>query len=149
MNSLLASGTTKFARQALSERNPHSPLIFIGKASGKGRGVFARVSICRDQTIEESPVVVVPASEVELLDRTSLADYYFLWGEDESEAALLLGLCSLCNHSFDPNSVFILRPERLTIEFSALRDIQPGEEITINYNGNPEDPTPIWFSHIE
>ncbi|WP_437194254.1 SET domain-containing protein-lysine N-methyltransferase [Planctomicrobium sp. SH527] len=30
---------------------------------------------------------------------------------------------------------------RQTKAFTALRDIQPGEEVTINYNGDPEDKT--------
>jgi SET domain-containing protein len=34
------------------------------------------------------------------------------------------------------------------IEFSAIRDIQKGEEITMNYNGLPEDKTPVWFDVV-
>ena len=30
-------------------------------------------------------------------------------------------------------------------EFIALRDIRPGEEITINYNGSPADPSDVGF----
>ncbi len=29
--------------------------------------------------------------------------------------------------------------------FTALRDIAPGEEITVNYNGSPEDQSAVWF----
>jgi SET domain-containing protein len=116
-----------------------------GPSPGKGRGLFAHRSIARGELIEEAPVVVVPAAEVEHLDRTTLENYYFEWGEDGRDAALLLGSCSLCNHSYQPNAVFELQPERQTIGFVALRDIQPGEEITTNYNGAPEDSKPLWF----
>ena len=32
------------------------------------------------------------------------------------------------------------------MEVIAIRDIQPGEEITINYNGDPESQDPLWFT---
>jgi uncharacterized protein len=122
--------------------------VTSGHSPGKGRGLFAPSYIPRGAPIEEAPVVVVPAAEVEHLDRTILGDYYFCWGEDKSEAALLLGECSLCNHSFKPNAMFTLIPERQAIRFTALRDIEAGEEITVNYNGQPDDPKPLWFPAI-
>ncbi len=72
-------------------------MIRIGNSHGKGRGVFALRSITSGETIEEAPVVIVPEGEVGHLDATVLGDYYFLWGEDEKQAALLLGggLCCL------------------------------------------------------
>ncbi|WP_277877839.1 MULTISPECIES: hypothetical protein [Calothrix] len=39
--------------------------------------------------------------------------------------------------------------EEQIVEFWAWREIAKGEEITINYNGNPEDNTPIWFEPVE
>ena len=33
--------------------------------------------------------------------------------------------------------------------FTALRAIEPGEEITVNYNGDPEDGSPVGFEVIE
>lgn len=113
-------------------------MIRIGPSAGKGRGIFAMGSISCGETIEEAPVVVVPREQVAHLDATALCDYYFLWGDDEKEAALLLGRCSLCNHSYEPNARFVLYPARQTIEFIALRDIAAGEEITTNYNGETE-----------
>jgi len=45
--------------------------------------------------------------------------------------ALALGYRSLYNHSFRPNARYDdVGP--LTKDFTALRDIQPGEEITVN-----------------
>ena len=32
-----------------------------------------------------------------------------------------------------------------TIRFVALRDIEAGEEVTTNYNGNPDSQEPVWF----
>ena len=33
--------------------------------------------------------------------------------------------------------------------FTALRDIAAGEEITVNYNGEPDDETPVGFEVVE
>ena len=120
-------------------------MIFVRETAGKGRGVFTRNRIRAGEVIEEGPVIVMPPSEVGVLEKTALQDYYFDWGENQEAAAVMLGLCSLCNHSYQPNAKFTLKPETLTIEFVALRDIEPGEEITINYNGDPADQKPIWF----
>lgn len=123
-------------------------MIRVGHSLGKGRGIFALRKIASGETIEEAPVVVVPANQVTHLDATVLGDYYFVWGDDEKQAALLLGLCSLCNHSYEPNARFFTHAERQTIEFVALREIATGEEITANYNGRPDDKTAVWFETL-
>jgi hypothetical protein len=120
-------------------------VVAVGACPGKGRGVFAQRKISRGEPIEEAPVVVVPQPQIEHLDQTVLGDYYFVWGPDEEHAALALGLCSLCNHSYQANAVFRLKSEQLAIEFVAARDIEIGEEITINYNGDLNSRKPIWF----
>lgn len=120
-------------------------MIRVGPSAGKGRGIFATRKIVRSELIEEAPVVVVPREQVAHLDATALCDYYFLWSADEKDAAVLLGRCSLCNHSYEPNARFVLYPSRRTIGFIALRNIVAGEEVTVNYNGNPASCKPVWF----
>ncbi len=141
------SGTTERVAH-FSNFNQPNMMIAVGESAGKGRGVYSQRKIHCGEVIEEAPVVVMPATEIEYLDKTALQDYYFLWGENEDEAALMLGLCSLCNHSYQPNAVFNLRPEKLMIEFVALREIEAGEEITINYNGDPYSQKAIWFDPL-
>lgn len=121
-------------------------MIRVGESGGKGRGVFALRNISCGEIIEAAPVVVVPHGQVTNLAATVLDDYCFLWGDDREDVAILLGLCSLCNHSYAPNARFVLRPTQLAIEFVALRDITEGEEITTNYNGDPASREPVWFS---
>jgi len=123
-------------------------MIYVGARAGKGRAIFAQRKITEGETIEESPVVVLSTGDIQLLEQTPLKDYYFLWGKDEDQAAVLLGLCSLCNHSYNPNAVFNLKIEQKTIEFIALRAIEAGEEITVNYNGNPANQKPVWFEAL-
>jgi uncharacterized protein len=120
-------------------------MIVVDASPGKGRGVFAARAIPTGALIEEAPVIVVPSQQIEHLERTTLGDFYFKWGPDEESGAILLGICSLCNHSYEPNAVFETRLDAGTIRFVALRDIDAGEEITTNYNGDPASRAPLWF----
>ncbi|MFN5799515.1 MAG: SET domain-containing protein-lysine N-methyltransferase, partial [Planctomyces sp.] len=54
----------------------------------------------------------------------------------------------LYNHSFTPNARYD-DAGRQVKEFRALRDIQPGEEITINYNGTEDGTDPVEFDVVE
>jgi SET domain-containing protein len=123
-------------------------MIRVGESPGRGRGIFAARDIPAGEIIEEAPVVVVPRDQVTHLDATVLGDYYFMWGVDEKEAALFLGMCSLCNHSYEPNARFDLNPTRQTITFTALHDIPAGAEITTNYNGDPANRKEVWFATV-
>jgi uncharacterized protein len=123
-------------------------MICIGESGNRGRGLFATRPINCGELIEAAPVVVVPHAQVAQLDATILGDYYFVWGDNKQDAAILLGRCSLCNHSYEPNARFVLVPAQRTIEFIALRAIAAGEEITTNYNGDPANRAPIWFPTI-
>ena len=93
-------------------------------------------------------MVVVPYSEREYLEKTVLDNYYYKWGGNLEDAALSLGYGSLYNHSYEPNAVYVKNIEEFVIDFVALRDIEEGEEITVNYNGRPDDKSPLWFEPI-
>lgn len=110
-----------------------------------GRGVFATRQIRAGRLIEEAPVVVVPPVEVAHLKKTVLKEYGFLWEEDERAVAVMLSVCSLCNHSYRPNATFDRRFAAGTVAFLARRDIAAGEEITINYHGDPAKRGRLWF----
>jgi hypothetical protein len=58
---------------------------------------------------------------------------------DEERACLVFGKMQFTNHSVTPNSNFARNLEALTMTFTALRDIDAGEEITIDYG------IPIWW----
>lgn len=114
---------------------------------GKGRGVVADRPFHAGETIERPPVLVIPASEAPLIRDTRLAHYYFEWGDDCKQAAIALGYGSLYNHSYTPNARYEFRETEERLEFIALRDIEPGEEITINYNNlGPSATNPLKFA---
>lgn len=124
-----------------------SDLIEVRRIKDKGRGVFARRLIRRGEVIERAPVLVLPVGELEEeADWISLWGYCFMWGE--GKVALALGYGSLYNHSYRPNARYDDVGQQTKV-FSALRDITAGEEITVNYNGDPTDKTPVGFKVIE
>lgn len=108
--------------------------VAIAKFPGKGRGVVAVKSFAVGDTIERAPVIVIPREEAPLIRDTRLAHYYFEWGDDCRQAAIALGFGSLYNHSYTPNARYEYCESEECLAFIALRAIQPGEEITINYN---------------
>ena len=115
--------------------------------SPKGRGVFTLAPIAAGQRIEEVPVIAYPAAQKELISRTVFSDYPYDW--TDGGEALPMGLGSFYNHSYRPNARYVKHFDRRTIEFVALRAIAAGEEITVNYNGSPHDPAPLWFPVAE
>ncbi len=117
-----------------------SDAIEVKRVKGKGRGVFARRLIRKGEVIETVPVIVLPAEEVG--DGSAMMSYCFEWGR--GRMALALGYGSLYNHSYRPNARYD-DVGLQTKEFTALRDIEPGEEITVNYNGEPHDDSPVGF----
>ena len=124
----------------------HSDLIYVKKAGKKGRGVYACNSIRKGTTIEKVPVVIFPVQEIYTdAVSTQLADYVFNWGN--GEVAIALGYGSLYNHSYRPNASYLAKGRRTQV-YVALRDIEPDEEITVNYNGNSTDSANLWFETV-
>ncbi|MGA9994408.1 MAG: SET domain-containing protein [Pyrinomonadaceae bacterium] len=121
------------------------PVLEVRSVSDKGRGVFACVSFRRDEVIEATPVIVIPAEQWSHIEPTVLALYIYNFGPEGEHAAIALGFGSLYNHSYSPNAMYVKSWEERLIRFIALRDIEAGEEITVNYNGSPDDRQPIWF----
>ncbi len=110
-----------------------------------GRGVFADRCFKTGEVIEKCPIVRVPPNQLELLYDTVLGDYVYPWIDEIEEGALPLGFGLLYNHSFKPNADWIQDFDEMIQSYIALRDIEAGEEITVNYNGPPDDDTPVWF----
>lgn len=121
------------------------PSLFIAASPLGGRGVFTSAPIAEGALIEICPVVIIPPEDLTLIHRTQLHDYYFLWEQPEGSGAIALGYGSLYNHSHDPNAWYRMDKAWDTIDVLALRNIAAGEEITFNYNGDPEDHEPLWF----
>lgn len=128
-----------------------SQKIYItnSKIPKAGRGVFAKTNLHKDDVIEVCPVLLIPHEQIELLRKTEIHNYYFLWGDHLEKVAIAFGFGSLYNHSYQPNATYIKKMKEGFIEFVAIKAIKANEEITTNYNhGNPEDKSPLWIKSI-
>jgi len=123
----------------------HIPTLFITQSPLGGRGVFVGEDLPAGSFIELCPVIIISEADKKKIHETYLHDYYFLWGTDEKRAAIALGYGSLYNHSYAPNAQFIANIEEESILIESIQPIQAGSEITINYNGDVNDKSPLWF----
>ncbi len=105
------------------------------------RGLMAARDIRQGEVIERCPVVLIPVEQEDALEATVFSTYYFLW--TDTHYALALGYGSLFNHSYQANVSFDHDFEGQQVIFTAAQDVKQGEELTINYNGEPDDDTPI------
>jgi hypothetical protein len=107
--------------------------------------VYTSIDIARDTVIEVSPVIVMSRAERKLLDQTLLHDYIFEWGPDKKDCCMALGYVPLYNHSYRSNCEYEMDFEGQLITIRSVRYIQAGEEVMINYNGDWNNETPVWF----
>jgi SET domain-containing protein len=115
----------------------------ITDAGSKGRGVFALQPISSCEVIEVAPLIIIEGKIANLLLMESeLSDYVYDFTytdlstqEDIEASALALGHASMYNtdDNSNPNATFDVDIVAKTVTVSALRDIRPGEEITIAY----------------
>lgn len=111
----------------------------------KGRGVFTSEAIDAGITVELSPVIVMKKEDRLHLDKTFLHDYIFEWGEQKDQCCMALGLIPIYNHSYESNCEYFMDFEEQTMMVKTVRNIEAGEELTVNYNGDWNDGKKIWF----
>ena len=121
----------------------HNSTIISQKSTVHWLGVFAQSEIKQWETIEICPIILLNQEDTETIDQTHLYNYYFSW--EYQWSALALGYGSLYNHSYSPNARYQKDFANQTIHFLAIQDINRGEEITVNYNGDPLDQEKVWF----
>lgn len=119
--------------------------LIIKEVPGKGRGVFTDEDIKAGDLIEVCPMLVLPAKDRKFIDQTKIFNYYFLWGDTHKQSALALGFGSLYNHSRSANADYESYYEEEELHVICYRDIKAGEEVTINYNNDPNSQEVMWF----
>ena len=122
-----------------------SPVLFVRQTAQMGNGVFTNKKIPAGTVVEISPVLVFPASERALLDQTLLHDYIFEWGEQKDQCCVGLGYLSVYNHSTRANCEYVMDFVGKEMRIVTIRAIEAGEELFINYNGDWDNPNPVWF----
>lgn len=124
------------------------PFLTIAPTPNMGRGVFTKEPISRGTIVELSPVIVMGPEDRQLLDRTSLHDYIFEWGEDRTRCCMAMGYVPVYNHASPSNCEYEMDYDEDTITVTAVRDIEAEEELFINYNGDWDDARPVWFEDL-
>ena len=119
--------------------------LFMAESPAKGRGMFTNELILTDTIIEIAPVIVMSAADRILLDKTLLHDYIFEWGTDKAQCCMALGFVPIYNHSYNSNCEYFMDYSTETIMLKAVKNIEAGEEVFINYNGDFNDKTALWF----
>lgn len=120
--------------------------IVIKQSPLHGLGIFACQSFKPGVVIETSPVILMEQQDKDFLQTTMLFSYYFVVGDKNFPVALGLGYSSLYNHAYQANATYSISVKNACIKIKACKNIKPGEEITINYNGNPNDTSPVYFA---
>jgi uncharacterized protein len=121
------------------------PYLFVGPTHLMGRGIFTRERIPAGTIVELSPVIVMNPEDRLHLDKTKLHDYIFEWGKNKDKCCMALGLVPIYNHSYQSNCEYFMDYEEDTIMVKTVRVIEHGEELYINYNGDWDDETRLWF----
>jgi SET domain-containing protein len=121
------------------------PHLFIAPTGERGRGVFTSTAIRKGTVIEVSPVIVMTEEDRKLLDQTLLHDYIFEWGLRKKGCCMALGYIPLYNHSYKSNCEYEMDYDGQLISVRTVRSIKAGEELFINYNGDWNNPAPVWF----
>ena len=126
-------------------------LKIVDYGPGKGRGVVAGQDIKKGELIERSPVLVIPDGDRRGIDPSILFTYIFMWEEGcveedlykhRGRAGVVLGYTSMLNHSFDPNADYKHHIDEAMLDIYAVKDIEAGEEITIDYRMT------LWFDPV-
>jgi SET domain-containing protein len=120
---------------------------FISKT--KGKGVFAKKDIPKGQIIERAQIVLISNDDWVLIEETVLSNYTFEWDDPKHkgvyDSAISLSISQFINHSYTPNTKYNYNYNDEVITYITIQDISKGEEITVNYNGDPYDNSPVGF----
>ncbi len=120
--------------------------LYIAETEGKGRGIFTVNAIAAEIIVETAPVIIMTNDDRKLLDQTLLHDYIFEWRPNGIEmCCMALGLVPIFNHSYGSNCEYFMNYDDQTMHIQTVRAIAAGEELTINYNGDWNDETRVWF----
>ena len=109
------------------------------------RCIKAARDIKAGELLESCPIILLAFGELEHYDKTILTNYNYEW--DDENDAFVLGYCVLTNHSFSANAMYKRNFEKKEMEYYAVKDIKKDEEVLINYNGKPDDITPLKYDY--
>ena len=121
--------------------------------TAKGRGVFAARAYISGDVVEVCPVIVLrtPSWLLPKEIKTYVFDWATLANVPKTEA-LALGYGGMYNHDNPANMRYEADSQSSCLRFIAVRDINEGEELTVNYNacgGGAEWDNDNWFDRTK
>lgn len=126
----LHSTIERHAGGLLGKRPAYKPFhkIAIHRGGDTGHGVLAFDYIQESEIVEEAPYIELGDDAVKV---DPLNDYLFRI--EDGKYALAFGAGSMFNHKNQPNVRFEIDTEKRVIRFTAIRNINPTEELFISY----------------
>lgn len=127
----------------MSRKNGSNPLLKVRRSSIQGRGVFAMKRIRKgQQIIEYVGELISEAEETKRYNEARMKRHHtFLFEVDDNlsiDGAVGGNESIYVNHSCDPNCESVNIEDRIYVE--ALKNIQPGVELTYDYRFAAEEP---------
>jgi len=116
-----------------------APAVYIADTlTDRGRGVFANRDFRAGEVFEIAPVIILDSTEALQLRQTLLRTYDFDWQVLAKTgcpgSAIAAGYGGMYNHAAPTSLRYHADTDAMTLIFTAVRDIDRDQELTINYN---------------
>ncbi len=122
---------------------PRGPyLVYAAPSPRGGRGVYAAEDFAPGDVVEVCELIHLPALPEDRLEDSDLNGYVF---DFDGVLVLALGCGSLYNHATASNATYEFHHDPDVIVVVAVAPIPTGEEILINYLGEPHAEGDLWF----
>lgn len=115
-------------------------MYYIKETKEFGRGLYASTNIFRRSVLTRCEILVLNHRTTQQVNDTPLKYYTFVYDSKMKRDCLVLGDGELFNHSDTPNVGYRLEPivkdGRMLMVFWALKNINPDEQLFIDYNAD-------------
>ena len=120
--------------------------VYAAPSPRGGRGVFAAGEFLTGDVVEVCELIHLPALPEDELAASDLNGYVF---DFDGVLVLALGCGSLYNHATASNATYEFHHDPDVIAIVAVAPIAPGEEILVNYLGEPHADGDLWFEPFD
>lgn len=119
-------------------------MIEVRYTSDMGRGVYALTPIAAGTVIDQFHALRLPPVEVAAIQGGELSRFWF--EDEDGSASVVFGVIELVNHSLAPNCdrSWHQGPGGEIVRLYAIRDIEAGEQLFIDYEFDGVATDPAW-----